>query len=124
MNESMNQENVRRSGSLHPDAGLQPERTDLAWRRTTMAMVVAAVIFLRWIPYYGGFAGTLVTAALLTALAINLSQRQRYRRAIQGINREKMQADVYATAAVAASVVLLASLGIYTVLFLPVLPSD
>jgi uncharacterized membrane protein YidH (DUF202 family) len=103
----------------HSDAGLQPERTDLAWGRTTMSMVVAAAIFLRWMPHHGWFAGTLVAAAVLTALAINLTRRRRLRRAIRGIQQDVMAPDIASTAAVAASVVLLAVLGIYTVLFLP-----
>ena len=103
----------------HGDAGLQPERTDLAWRRTTLSLVAAAAIFLRWMPHHGWFAGTLVAAAVLTALAINLTRRRRLHRAIRGIQQNAMVPDIASTAAVAASVVVLAVLGIYTVLFLP-----
>lgn len=103
----------------HGDPGLQPERTDLAWGRTTMAMVVAAAVFLRWMSHHGWFAGTLVAAAIITGLAINLTRKRRFHRAVHGINSESMPADVVSTAAVAGSVVILAVLGILTVLFLP-----
>lgn len=103
----------------HGDAGLQPERTDLAWGRTAMSMVVAAAIFLRWMPHHGWFVGTLVAAAVATALAINLTRKRRFHRAIHGMQQERMTADVAVTATVATSVVILAALGIYTVLFLP-----
>lgn len=106
----------------HGDSGLQPERTNLAWGRTTMALVVAAAIFLRWMPHHGFFVGTLVAAAVVTAVAINLTQRRRFLRAVRGINQERMAPNLASTAAVAASVVLLALLGIYTVLFLPLEP--
>ncbi|MGN7251446.1 MULTISPECIES: DUF202 domain-containing protein [unclassified Arthrobacter] len=103
----------------HGDAGLQPERTDLAWGRTTLSLVVAAAIFLRWMPHHGWFTGTLVTAAAVTALAINLTHKRRFHRAIRGIQQERMTPDIASTAAVAGSVIVLAALGIYTVLFLP-----
>jgi hypothetical protein len=113
---------AQRDDATHSDSGLQPERTDLAWGRTTMAMAVAAAVFLRWLPHHGWFVGTLVVAATVTALAINFTQKRRFRRAVRGINQETMPPNLGATAAVAASVVVLAVLGIYTVLFLPLQP--
>ncbi|MDQ0618164.1 DUF202 domain-containing protein [Arthrobacter globiformis] len=106
----------------HGDGGLQPERTDLAWGRTTLSMVVAAAVFLRWLPHHGWFVGTLVAAAILTATAINFTRKRRFHRAIHGINHEHMPPDIASTTAVAASVVILSLLGIYTVLFLPLNP--
>ncbi|KIS29208.1 membrane protein [Arthrobacter sp. SPG23] len=112
----------RREAPWHGDAGLQPERTDLAWSRTTLSMVIAAAVFLRWLPHHGWFVGTLVGAAVVTALAINLTQKHRFHRAVRGIKHETMDPHIGSTAAVAASVVVLALLGIYTVLFLPLQP--
>ncbi|MET4097713.1 DUF202 domain-containing protein [Arthrobacter sp. UYCu712] len=109
----------RRNTPRHDDAGLQPERTDLAWRRTTMSLIVAAAVFLRWMPHHGWFVGTLVAAAVITALGINVTRKRRFLRAVHGMRRESMPADVASTTAVAASVMILAALGIYTVLFLP-----
>lgn len=106
----------------HSDAGLQPERTDLAWRRTAMSLIVAAAVFLRWMPHHGWFVGILIFAAVATAVAINLSHTPRFRRAVQGINRDSMTPDAVSTATVAAAVGILAILGIYTVLFLPLSP--
>lgn len=103
----------------HRDPGLQPERTDLAWGRTALALVVAAAVFLRWMPLYGWFAGVLVATAALTALGITLARRRRYRRAVRGISQERMRADVRSALFLSAAVVVLAALGIYTVLFLP-----
>ncbi|MGY4542551.1 uncharacterized membrane protein YidH (DUF202 family) [Arthrobacter sp. UYNi723] len=110
---------VQNNPPTHGDSGLQPERTDLAWGRTTMSMVVAAAIFLRWMPHHGWFVGTLVAAAFFIALAINRTRKHRFHRAIHGMQQERMTPDIASTAAVAISVVLLAALGIYTVLFLP-----
>ena len=108
-----------RPAAAHNDPGLQPERTDLAWRRTALTLITAACILLRWMPHYGWFVGTLVAASLLAALGIALTQRRRYHRAADGIGGAAMTANVRATAAIAACVVVLAALGIYTVLYLP-----
>jgi hypothetical protein len=104
------------------DPGLQPERTDLASGRTTLALVAAAAVFLRWMPVHGGFVGVLVAAAISTALGINLTRRRRYRRAKLRLSRGRLPPDLVSTLAVAASVVVLAALGISTVLFLPLPP--
>jgi uncharacterized membrane protein YidH (DUF202 family) len=113
---------AERYTAYHGDPGLQPERTDLAWGRTTLSMVIAAAVFLRWLPHHGWFVGTLVGGAIVTAAAINLTQKRRCHRAIRGIKHETMEPHLGSTAAVAASVVVLALLGIYTVLFLPLQP--
>ncbi|KUM33523.1 DUF202 domain-containing protein [Arthrobacter sp. EPSL27] len=107
---------------MHNDPGLQPERTDLAWRRTALTLVTAACIFLRWMPLHGWFTGTLMAASLLAALGIALTQRRRYHHHASGIGGAAMTANVKGTAAIAGSVVVLAGVGIYTVLFLPLQP--
>lgn len=101
------------------DTGLQPERTSLAWGRTMTALVGASLLFLRWIPAHGGFAGVLVAAALATALAIYLSQRRRYARSVAGVTRGRADADVVAVVCTSGAVFGMGGLGIYTVLFLP-----
>lgn len=104
----------------HLDPGLQPERTSLAWGRTTLTTVVAAAIFLRWTPHHGLFTGVLIALTLLAALVINGTQRARYHRAVHGIANETIHADVVAVLFTSLTVVALAALGIFTVVFLPV----
>lgn len=63
------------------DAGLQPERTALAWRRTALAVAVASLAALRILPEVLG-SWALIPAALgagASLVALTLTQR-RYRR--------------------------------------------
>jgi uncharacterized membrane protein YidH (DUF202 family) len=113
---------VQADMQTHGDPGLQPERTDLAWRRTGMSLVVAAAVFVRWMPHHGLFVGTLTVISVLAAWGITATRKRRLLRAIQGIRRENLLADTSSTASLAVSVVVLAALGIYTVLFLPLGP--
>lgn len=87
-----------------------------------MSLIVAAAVFLRWMPHHGLFVATLVLTALATAIAINLTHNRRLRRAVQGLNHNSMAPDPVSIAAVSASVAVLATLGIYTVIFLPLEP--
>lgn len=103
----------------HADAGLQPERTALAWGRTTLAMVAASALFLRWTPQYGWFAGVLTLGALLTAAFIYAGQRMRYERRVRGIRSGALQADAGAVLGISAAVLALGGLAVYCVLFLP-----
>ncbi|MCP3757567.1 DUF202 domain-containing protein [Streptomyces sp. TBY4] len=63
------------------DAGLQPERTRLAWRRTTLSCAVVAVLALRQALHGGGspvaFAGIAVIALLWLAFQWVAHRRMR-----------------------------------------------
>lgn len=100
----------------HADAGLQPERTWMAWRRTLLSLVAASLLCLRWVPHHGRFAYVLVALALLAALAIGLGQQRRYRQSIAAINNGRAAAPVIEVLALAVACAALGALGLYGVL--------
>lgn len=101
---------------IHEDAGLQPERTTLAWGRTMLALVTVSAIFLRWLPHHGLPILTLFAVAVTAAAAIYLTQRRRYRSSSYGILQEKVNAEISAVLWTALAGVVLGILGIGVVL--------
>lgn len=102
--------------SPHNDIGLQPERTLLAWRRTLLSMLAVSSLFLRWVPYHGGFALGLVGVALLAVAGIWLGQWRRYRIGVQGINDNRTPAALGEVLALGLTCAALGALGLYVVL--------
>lgn len=79
---------------VHDDPGLQPERTSLAWTRTTLAMLVCSLALVRW---YSDFPAVMMIVAAVLGLAavlILLRSRSRYRHGARGIAHEKIQPNV------------------------------
>lgn len=83
------------------------------------ALVGASLLFLRWVPTHGWFAGALVVTALGTALGIYVSQRVRYARSVAGVLHERVEADAVAVVCTSGAVLIMGAMGIFTVLFLP-----
>ncbi len=62
------------------DPGLQPERTELAWRRTTLALTIGALVALRLLPpALGSWSISVGLTGLLMAVLIWLLARRRAR---------------------------------------------
>jgi uncharacterized membrane protein YidH (DUF202 family) len=73
-------------GSRLFDPGLQPERTELAWRRTTLALVVGAIVALRILPAaLGTWSITAVVAGFGFTGLIWLLARHRARQTRQAL---------------------------------------
>ncbi|MFP3460111.1 DUF202 domain-containing protein [Arthrobacter globiformis] len=101
---------------MHRDAGLQPERTTLAWGRTMMALVTVSAIFLRWLPHHGFPILALFAVAVAAAAAIYFTQRRRYSTSSQGIAQEKVNADISSVLWTAFAAAAMGAIGIAIVL--------
>lgn len=80
--------------SVYPDPGLQPERTTLAWGRTSLALVVTGSILLRWAHVHGPLVVILAVLTVLVSAVLHSTQRRKYNRMRRGIAEELIYADV------------------------------
>ncbi|MGW2423061.1 DUF202 domain-containing protein [Streptomyces sp. NPDC001709] len=89
------------------DPGLQPERTRLAWRRTTLSAAVAAVLGVKTTLHGGASAGAVTVCALCCALFLGfLGVAHRRIRTLATSTRPPALAPRHATAAVLCAVAL------------------
>lgn len=97
---------------IHEDPGLQPERTTLAWTRTTVSFAVAAAILLRWLPHYGVLVIALILLMAGIAAGIYFSQSTRHRASVQGLRSGRIRPQVGPIIAMTAGMVVFGVSGI------------
>ncbi|VVO13963.1 DUF202 domain-containing protein [Pseudomonas fluorescens] len=107
---------VRPLQAPHDDAGLQPERTSLAWGRTLLVLWVVACIFLRWMQTLGWLGALLAVLSVFAALYIWMTQRRRYRRSAHAIHTGRLRADVASVVFTGVMVACLAAVSLCAVL--------
>lgn len=72
---------MKRHERIPADSGLQPERTELAWRRTLLALTVASVASTRALyPLLGRAAVLIGIAGIVLAAALAITTRHRFAR--------------------------------------------
>lgn len=98
------------------DPGLQPERTTLSWSRTLLALITVSALCLRWTPQFGLVTLWVPGLAVVAALAIGTTQRERTVRSVRGIQDEQSVVNWAPKAALV--VVMLALAGICLALVL------
>jgi len=103
----------------HADPGLQPERTELAWGRTSLSILAAGAVFVRWMTMHGLLVGIPVVVSVLLATMVGITRKHRFHQAVRGVHIERLQPNIGTVAATAATAVVLSLLGIFIVLFVP-----
>lgn len=98
------------------DKGLQPERTAMAWTRTSAAMMVCSLTLLRWSEPYPAVVFSAIGLLVVMALVIALRNRSIYRRQATGLVDELVEANVRGVLAMTAAMCLLGAIGVFLVL--------
>ena len=98
---------LRPAERRHADPGLQPERTTLAWGRTCLALFVAGLFQLRFVPDYGVAALVLTSFCAAAALVLSATARLRYRNATRRLLGERREPALKSVIGLSAVVVVL-----------------
>lgn len=94
------------------DPGLQAERTELAWRRTQLSLLVITCLAWRCQDT------PVVLLALVAASLLWLGQRQRYRRSLKMLRDERGRARLPLVLGTSLTLLLMAGLAIFRALTL------
>lgn len=83
----------------------------MAWGRTSLAFLVAAMVLLRWMPAYGVVVALVAGGLQVVALVILVTQRRRYSRAAHAVAGGTPENPCGSVLALSACTVLLGSAG-------------
>ena len=106
------------------DPGLQPERTELAWRRTCLALGVGSLVAMRILPEAFGNAWWALGGVLgiLASGGLWIAARRRYRQGTHALEREGERArlpDARLTLALAGFVIVIGAVSVALILAVP-----
>jgi uncharacterized membrane protein YidH (DUF202 family) len=105
-----------RPAPAREDPGLQPERTSLAWQRTSLSFVAVSLFFLRWAGDHGALVAVVVTAAALTAAATFIHTRIRLARISHHFPAPGLEPATTEVLAVCGAMVLLGATALWVTL--------
>lgn len=92
---------------VHDDPGLQPERTLLAWSRTTLAVAAVGLLALRLGVQSGVDVSALVLVVIGMVLLVVANQSRRHRRSVTGITTGQVEPSTSAVLGVGTGSLLL-----------------
>ena len=97
------------------DVGVQAERTVLAWRRTSQALLVVSAMLVRWLGQHGLIVLLPTGFALLLSLACAIGLNKRYLKKRQGIACKRYEPEIGMILLITAGILSLALTASYLV---------
>jgi uncharacterized membrane protein YidH (DUF202 family) len=99
------------------DPGLQPERTELAWRRTALALGVGSIVAMRLLPetFDNAWWALVGVTGLIVAATLWVSARERYRQVDDILRRAGDRAPMPGAALLTALAFFSTGIGIVSV---------
>jgi putative membrane protein len=99
------------------DPGLQPERTNLAWRRTALSLLVWSLAALRILPaIFGWWAASIALVGMAFSIVAFVTARRRYSQQSNMLALSNDSSSRVGAAVIAGAAALAATLGIMALL--------
>lgn len=104
---------------VRDDPGLQPERTELAWQRTMLSFLAAALLLMRWVDHLGALVLTMVSLTWVVSAYLLIRTRRRTQHVAPTFPEAPVPVAVHEVMVLTGATFVLGALGLAVVLSVP-----